>query len=672
MLQLPSSQFLELATWFFWLWVMGVAAFPLAQRLFSDHADAGYLAAKIIGWLGFSYFPWLAGSMGLLSFSGGGPAFGLLCVGIVFVIFRPDWTRFNWNQILKIELGFAALFLLGLAARLQTPDLAGLEKFMDLGFMASSMRASEMPPPDMWMAGKLVNYYYYGHASAALWALLTNVSADHGYQLHMATLFALTGVGIFCLSREISKPSGPFVSFVCSLTCAFLVLYAGNFHSVLYTVFRDWMGATNPDFYFPDSTRFIGFDPDTDDKAFTEFVAYGFRAGDMHAHLLATPAAVLAMISLLSAMRNNWQAAVSTWLYAVFYGWLLGLSYMTNAWDLAISGLLAVLVGWVLLVRHDGPVSVRFDALFSAGMICLAVAFATAAPFLDGFDAFAEGIRLADHRTPLWQLVVVYGHGIFAALFFIAFWYKSAVWSEPEHFFVGVLVVAIVLLIAIPELVYIKDAHGNDYARANTMFKLSFRSQMLLQVVAMATISFLVVGTRREFLLACVLSVPIIATFSYARETYKGLAIIRNLDGLAFLGAEREMVEYIRDIRRTESAVILEAGGDSFSSGGRVSSMTGMPTVLGWYGHETLWRLGDPEIERRRRAVEEVFTANRLGQICRTVQAYNVQYIVLGNVERELFPRIDETLFDSVGVAVFEGRGTRVIATNMGKCFDDN
>ena len=40
--------------------------------------------------------------------------------------------------------------------------------------------------------------------------------------------------------------------------------------------------------------------------------------------------------------------------------------------------------------------------------------------------------------------------------------------------------------------------------------------------------------------------------------------------------------------------VVLEANGDSYSDYERVSAMTGLPTVLGWYVHEWLWR-GDPQ-----------------------------------------------------------------------------
>ena len=35
---------------------------------------------------------------------------------------------------------------------------------------------------------------------------------------------------------------------------------------------------------------------------------------------------------------------------------------------------------------------------------------------------------------------------------------------------------------------------------------------------------------------------------------------------------------------------VLEANGDSYSGYERVSAMTGLPTVLGWYVHEWLWR----------------------------------------------------------------------------------
>lgn len=71
------------------------------------------------------------------------------------------------------------------------------------------------------------------------------------------------------------------------------------------------------------------------------------------------------------------------------------------------------------------------------------------------------------------------------------------------------------------------------------------------------------------------------------------LSEYRGLDATAYLenvfsedaGAIRWLDETIEG-----QPVVLEANGDSYSDYERVSAMTGLPTVLGWYVHEWLWR----------------------------------------------------------------------------------
>ena len=50
------------------------------------------------------------------------------------------------------------------------------------------------------------------------------------------------------------------------------------------------------------------------------------------------------------------------------------------------------------------------------------------------------------------------------------------------------------------------------------------------------------------------------------------------------------------------TAVVLEAPGDSYKDyDNRVSAMTGLPTVLGWYVHEWLWRNDTDDLNTKER-----------------------------------------------------------------------
>ena len=78
------------------------------------------------------------------------------------------------------------------------------------------------------------------------------------------------------------------------------------------------------------------------------------------------------------------------------------------------------------------------------------------------------------------------------------------------------------VLIALPEFVRVVDIYGTDHARANTMFKLTFRSHTLALVAIAATIGQLATMVERWALpAALVVAVPMILPFTYADETFE-------------------------------------------------------------------------------------------------------------------------------------------------------
>jgi uncharacterized membrane protein len=85
-------------------------------------------------------------------------------------------------------------------------------------------------------------------------------------------------------------------------------------------------------------------------------------------------------------------------------------------------------------------------------------------------------------------------------------------------------------------------------------------------------------------------------------------------------------------------SVVLEATGDPYSDYARISSHTGIPTVLGWGNHEGLWRSNDPEVAQRAAAVKAFYTAPdpRTAQLM--LQKYHVTHVVVGDLEHRLYP----------------------------------
>ena len=109
------------------------------------------------------------------------------------------------------------------------------------------------------------------------------------------------------------------------------------------------------------------------------------------------------------------------------------------------------------------------------------------------------------------------------------------------------------------------------------------------------------------------------------------------LDGLGWLrdGApgDAPAIDWLRD-HAPRGSVVLESVGDDYSAFGhaRISTFTGLPTVLGWTGHELQW--GHDAGSRRADVDRPLQDARRGGRARRCSSSYGVRYVVVGPLER--------------------------------------
>jgi uncharacterized membrane protein len=78
------------------------------------------------------------------------------------------------------------------------PDIHGLEKYMDFGFINSILRAEYFPPKDMWFTPLYINYYYFGHLMTAVLTKLSGLPLNYTFNIMLATIFA------FCFTQTFS------------------------------------------------------------------------------------------------------------------------------------------------------------------------------------------------------------------------------------------------------------------------------------------------------------------------------------------------------------------------------------------------------------------------------------------------------------------------------------
>jgi uncharacterized membrane protein len=105
-------------------------------------------------------------------------------------------------------------------------------------------------------------------------------------------------------------------------------------------------------------------------------------------------------------------------------------------------------------------------------------------------------------------------------------------------------------------------------------------------------------------------------------------------------------------LRSATDGVIAEATGNPYSSYGRISIYTGLPTILGWGNHEGQWR--DPALQGSRRDdIETLYTTPDWQATQLIIERYNVRYIVVGNLERTSY-RVNEEKFNNFLKPVFQ------------------
>jgi len=200
------NHFLIVSYWWFLLFSLGLIFFPLSQKLFKKFFDQGYLLSKTIALALLSWPIFLLAHLRLLPFTQAGALFHLI-LAILVNVFLAKRNPLLKKRLVKVILLEEALFLiallLGSYIRGLKPDIAGLEKFMDFGFMKSLVNSRFLPPADMWFAGQTINYYYYGHFTAAFLTKLSGLSPFITYNLMIATLFALTTTGVFSLTANL-------------------------------------------------------------------------------------------------------------------------------------------------------------------------------------------------------------------------------------------------------------------------------------------------------------------------------------------------------------------------------------------------------------------------------------------------------------------------------------
>jgi uncharacterized membrane protein len=106
--------------------------------------------------------------------------------------------------------------------------------------------------------------------------------------------------------------------------------------------------------------------------------------------------------------------------------------------------------------------------------------------------------------------------------------------------------------------------------------------------------------------------------------------------------------------------VVAEAVGGDYTDYARVSTFSGLPTIIGWVGHELQWRGQRPDYNPRQQAVDTLYQSPNRDEVIRVAQQYHVQYVFFGSLERSKYGPEAQARLDKMLAPVFSRSGTTI------------
>ncbi len=474
---LNHSSFLAAVVWYLAAGGLGWLAFPLLWRALPALADRGYGIARAVGLLGVSYLTWLAASLRILPNTRGTIALsGFLLAVVSGLSLWGRWGEF-WGflrrsrmLLLVYEGLFLALYAFWAWVRAQNPDLwhpvVGGEKPMDFAYLNAVIKSTWFPPYNPWFAGGYINYYYFGFVLVGTLAKLTGIMPSVAYNLALALFYALTGGAAFSVAFNLMAQDSSCATarpYIAGFLAVLFLLVLGNLGEaqLLYDSFRLVAGeapfrSTIPGleslvqalkgfgmvlggaplplrpetpYWYP--TRMIP--PDASGVGpITEFPAFTFLYADLHAHLLALPYTLCALVVMVEwalaspfPLKGGGAAAGGGgWVRLLLAALVIGALRATNTWDYPTYLLLAMAVLFVCSqarseaeCRIGEPRSEAKGRIGRALFYPLLLAGLTVVlflPYIRAYIAPYNRMRLwTDARTPLDIYLLLLGQFLF-------------------------------------------------------------------------------------------------------------------------------------------------------------------------------------------------------------------------------------------------------------------
>lgn len=606
----------------------------------------------------FTIFSWYCGLAGISLYLALVP----FIISAAYFLKEGDYRKENFGDWKNWDFLFIILFIFMVEIRFLNPSISYAEKFMDHAFLASIINNPVIPPADPWYSGGDLNMYYYlGHWIMGALGAITGIKSTIVFNLVLPTVLANTGVALYATGRLLLKRFQWLPVAILFLVNPAFVWYAINLMG-LNTVM--W-----------DSTRTI-------ENAITEYPLFSMIWGDPHAHVISFFNQAL-LIFILVYAYSRWNETGETGRRTLILAGALSLGTMPliNTWDvllyapatLIFSGIL-----WYRSYRKDRDLAGAWRMFILLPPIAVLIYLPY---YLMLNSAGIEGVGFVHTPTEPLAFLLVYG-------FFLLIFYAECLKDLRKRPYLILILVPFILagyagaglvllpavclllrrrflpeellsiigllIIMLTEIIYLIDNMGDVYFRMNTVFKFSLVAWFFMGIGGAIFVGKWLARVRPEkpdngqinpekkrkqtaiilVVLVIAFSIPLMLpdlNFGYGGKTLDGMAWLENSHPYDY-----DAISFLREnAAGLDSSVILEAEGGDYLYYSRVSSMTGIPTIIGEPFHEEMWRGYDSDVSDRVRDARLIYESP--DDFDRLTEAYNITHIYVGPSENEAY-----------------------------------
>jgi YYY domain-containing protein len=534
---------------------------------------------------------------------------------------------------------------------------------MDMGIFATLLRADGFPPPDMWLAGEALPYYYWG---ALLWTVpisFSGLALDLAYNLVVGLAGGAVAVLLWAVGRRIGG------SHRTGLLVAFFGLFAGTPDAVRQLFAHQPLLELD---IWHSSRQIV--------DTITEFPLFTFWHGDLHPHLLSMPVACLALLVALEAGRRG-----PRWPDTTVLAILFGVCWAANPWSMPptlVAIALLLMAGderwywptrdgrrrWLAAVGvaaggwiATAPFHLGFKPFFNGiGLVsawtsppdlllyggCLLVPVVLAAVGLlrrelDGSSDLGQAAMLATGAAVVVVAAATGRPTLIMLVAVTAVLFAGVMWVAPGEGRPGLGLAALgTFLFLVPEVVYVADGYGAELHRMNTVFKSYIQGWVFLAASLPVVVRW---STRRRWLRTALVVLMVIVALPHlaSMALRQGRSAELGMDGLKWMDTgDRAIVETLRE--QPTGAVVIEAVGGAYTEYARLSAASGVPAYLGWANHEMVWRGAEilTETDRRADLVNRLYSSGDPDEVRKLAASAGADLIAVGSLElRDFSPR---------------------------------